>query len=120
MADALDEMLVDLRTSNALDLAAVSTDGLMVAADHADGIDAENVCATAGDAFLTMAALGAQLNRGEPEMLTIEYDDGTVVVSPLPHGGTLILLAAGHANLGRLRMASRRFRDQYLAVMEAV
>ena len=120
MADALNELLARLRADNDLDLAAVGADGLVVGADQADGLDAETICATAGDAYLMMTALGAELGRGEPTMLTIEYEGGTAVVSPLEHGAALILLTGRAVNLGRLRIAARRFREQYAGAMAAV
>ncbi len=120
MTDALNEMLARLRADNDLDLAAVSADGLMVGADSAEGIDAEGVCATAGDAYLMMTALGAELGRGDPTMLTIEYQGGTVVVGPLEHGAALIMLTGQGVNLGRLRLATRRFQEQYAGAMAAV
>ena len=119
MADALNDMLARLRADNDLDLAAVSADGLMVGADQAEGLDAESVCATAGDAFLMMTALGSELARGEPKMLTIEYEGGTVVVGPLDHGAALVMLTGAAVNLGRLRIASRRFREQYAGAVAA-
>jgi predicted regulator of Ras-like GTPase activity (Roadblock/LC7/MglB family) len=120
MADSLDELLARLRADNSLELAAVSADGLLVAADHAEGLDAEGICATAGDGYLMMTALGSELGRGEPTMLTIEYEAGTVVVGPLVHGAALIMLAAGPVNLGRLRISTRRFQEQYLGAMAGV
>ncbi len=54
-------------------------------------MDAENVCATAGGDDLMMTALGSELMRGDQIMLT-----GTSV------------------NLGRIRLAARRFHSQYL------
>ena len=120
MADALNEMLARLRADNDLDLAAVSADGLTVGADGAEGVDIEGVCATAGDAYLMMTALGAELGRGEPTMLTIEYQGGTVVVSPLEHGAALIMLTGQGVNLGRLRLATRRFQEQYAGAIAAV
>ena len=113
MADALNEMLARLRADNDLDLAAVSADGLMVGSDHADEVDADSMCATAGDAYLMMTALGAEFGRGDPVMLTIEYDSGTVIVSPLEHGAALIMLTGHAVNLGRLRLAARRFQQQF-------
>jgi predicted regulator of Ras-like GTPase activity (Roadblock/LC7/MglB family) len=120
MADALNEMLARLRADNDLDLAAVSADGLLVGADHTDGLDAEAVCATAGDGFLMMTALGSELDRGEPKMLTVEYEGGTVIVGPLDHGAALVMLTGTGVNLGRLRIASRRFREQYAGAVAAV
>ena len=117
MADALNEMLVRLRADNDLDLAAVSADGLVAGADFADGLDADTMCATAGDAYLMMTALGAELGRGDPAMLTVEYDGGTVIVSPLEHGAALVMLTGHVVNLGRLRIAARRFQEQYAGAM---
>ena len=120
MADALNEMLARLRADNDLDLAAVGADGLMVGVDGAEGVDAEGICATAGDAYLMMTALGAELGRGEPSLLTIEYEAGTVIVGPLEHGAALIMLTGQGVNLGRLRLAVRRFQEQYAGAMAAV
>lgn len=108
------EMLARLRADNDLDLAAISADGLTVAADFAEEFDGEAICATAGDGFLMMLALGVELQRGDPEMLTIEYQSGTLVVCPLEHGAVLIMLTGKAVNLGRLRLAARRFQAQYL------
>ena len=120
MADALNELLARLRADNNLELTAVSSDGLLVAADHADGIDAETLCATVGDGYLMMSAIGSELGRGDAERLTIEYGDGTIVVSPLEHGAALIMLTGSAVNHGRLRIATRRFAEQYAALLAAV
>ena len=120
MANVLGEALARLRADNGLVLAAVTADGLMVAADHVDRLDAENACATVGDGFLMMTALGAELRSGEPQMLTIEYDASTVVVCPLDYGGALVMMTGGSVNLGRLRIAARRFQEQYRHLSAAV
>src|SRR3954465_15864641 len=114
MVDVLTELLARLRSDNDLDLAAISADGLMVASDYADGFDADGICATAGDGFFMMMALGAELHRGDPVMLTIEYHSGTVLVCPLEHGAVLVMLTGNAVNLGRLRLAARRFPAQNL------
>lgn len=119
MPDALPEMLAPPRAAHDLDLAALSADGLLVAADHAEGIDADAVCAAAGDGFLLMTTLGAELGRGNPALLTAEYDGGTVVVS-LDHGAAVVMLTGPIVNLGRLRPASRRFQHQYAESLAAV
>jgi predicted regulator of Ras-like GTPase activity (Roadblock/LC7/MglB family) len=112
MSDVLSDLLARLRADNGLVVAAVAADGLMVAADAADGLDPEAICATAGDGFLMMTALGAELSAGEATMLTIEYEGGTVVVTPLGFGAALVMMTGGTVNLGRLRLAARRFQEQ--------
>ena len=114
MVDGLDGMLARLRTENDLEFAAVSADGMLVAADAAEGVDADGICATGGDGYLVMTALGVELNRGAAQLLTVEYADGTFLLAPLEHGAVLVMLTNGNANLGRLRLASRRFQAQYV------
>lgn len=114
MLDLLTEMLARLRSENDLEFAAISADGMLVAADSAEDVDAEGICATAADGYLVMTALGLELKRGDQRMLTIEFTQGTVVVCPLELGAVLVMLTGGNANLGRLRLAARRFQAQYL------
>jgi predicted regulator of Ras-like GTPase activity (Roadblock/LC7/MglB family) len=112
--DLLTDMLARLRADNDLEFAAIAADGMMVVADSVEGVDADGVCATAADGYLVMTALGIELQRGEQQMLTIEYSGGTVLVCPLEHGAVLVMLTGGNANLGRLRLAARRFQSAYL------
>ncbi|HEX3301994.1 MAG TPA: roadblock/LC7 domain-containing protein [Thermomicrobiales bacterium] len=114
MVDVLEEMLARLRADNDLEFAAISADGMQVASDGADSLDAEGICATAADGYLVMTALGIELDRGDQQMLTIEYANGTVIVCPLEHGAVLVMLTGGNANLGRLRLAARRFQAHYV------
>jgi predicted regulator of Ras-like GTPase activity (Roadblock/LC7/MglB family) len=112
MGNMLTDLLARLRTDNGLVLAAVCADGLMVSADAAEGLDPDAICATAGDGYLVMTALGAELSAGEPTMLTIEYEGATVVLSPLGFGAALVMMTGSAVNLGRLRLAARRFQEQ--------
>ena len=114
MRDVLNDLLVRLRADNDLDLAAISADGLIVVADFAEGLDGDAICATAGDGYLMMTALGQDLHRGDQTMLTIEYAQGSVVICPLEHGAVLVMLTGLAVNLGRLRLAARRFQANYL------
>ena len=53
-------------------------------------------------------------------MLTIKYQGDTFVDSPLEHSAALIMLTGQGVNLGRLRLATRRFQEQYAGAMAAV
>jgi predicted regulator of Ras-like GTPase activity (Roadblock/LC7/MglB family) len=116
MVDPINDLLAKVRADNDLDLAAVSTDGLLVGVDAAEDLDVEGVCLTAGDIYLMKSALGAELGRGTPTLLTVEYESGMLVVGSLAQGAELILLTRNGANLGRLRLAARRFQEQYAEV----
>lgn len=118
MVDPINELLTKARADNDLDLAAVSADGMLVEVDCADGVDAESVCLTAGDIYLMKSALGAELGRGTPTLLTVEFESGTLVVGSLTQGAELIMLTRNGANLGRLRLAARRFQEQYAEAQE--
>lgn len=119
MVDALQDLLARTRTENDLDLAAVCADGLLVGSDAADHLDPQSISMAAGDLFLLKSALGAELHRGMPTMATVEYQGATVVVSALDHGAELILVTRTDANLGRLRIAARRFHEQYVEAAAA-
>jgi predicted regulator of Ras-like GTPase activity (Roadblock/LC7/MglB family) len=113
MADPIDDLLATVRVDNDLDLAAVSADGLLVGVNCAEGIDAESVCLTAGDIYLMKSALGVELGRGTPSLVTVEYEGGTLVVGSLAQGAELIMLTRNGTNLGRLRLAARKFQEHY-------
>jgi len=113
MSDVLTDLLTRLRADNDLDLAVVGTDGLVVAADHVEGADAEAIATSTGDLYLMMTAFGAEVGAGDPTILTTEYDGGTVMVAALEHGATLTMVSGHAVNLGRLRTAARRFQEQY-------
>ena len=114
MLDMLTDLLARLRSDNGLEFAAISADGMLVASDSAEEVDAESICATAADGYLVMTALGIELKRGDQQMLTIEFTEGTVIVCPLELGAVLVMMTGGNANLGRLRLAARRFQSHYL------
>jgi predicted regulator of Ras-like GTPase activity (Roadblock/LC7/MglB family) len=114
MHDTLKDMLARLRADNELDLAAISADGMMVVADYDAALDGDAICATAGDGYLMMSALSEELHRGGQAMLTIEYERGSLLIYALEHGAVLVMLTGSAVNLGRLRLAARRFQAQYV------
>lgn len=114
MLEELNAMLRDLRSELHLEVAAISADGNLIAGDFESGHDANRIAAAAGDGFLMMAAMGGLINRGEEMLLSIEYDNGALVVSPLEPGAVLVMVAGVMADIGMLRVAARRFQAQYL------
>ena len=56
----------------------------------------------------------AGLAGKEGLMLTVEYEGGTVLITPLELGAVLVMLTGTSVNLGRVRLAARRFHSQYL------
>ena len=113
MDDDLNQQLARLRAENDLDLAAVAMDGLLVGAAHAEELDAEGICLAVGDIALLKSALGAALGRGTPLLTTCEYEGGALVACALDLGAELVLLTREEANLGRLRVAARRFQEHF-------
>lgn len=87
----------------------VTTDGLVVDAATASGtvFDAEAIAANAVSGLLTLEALGQEF-ASTPRQAIIEFDRHLVLVAPLDQDTALVLVAAGSANLGRLRLAVRR------------
>lgn len=113
MPDDLTPMLARLRADHDLELAVVTLNGEVIAADSATGIDVDKVCQTVTDVLLLGSALGADVDLGSMRTSLVEYDRGIVVMTPLATGEDLVLLTTDLSNLGQLRIAARRFQNAY-------
>lgn len=116
----LNELIQQLRDIGGIDLAAVvGNDGLLLACSAAEGIDGEAVGAVAASGLLVAEALGRELERGGITQTTLEYADGLVLLTPLDPDVALLVLARPDANLGRLRLLTRRARGELLRAVSA-
>ncbi|MDQ6601700.1 MAG: roadblock/LC7 domain-containing protein [Chloroflexota bacterium] len=116
----LSELIQQLRDIGGIDLAAVvGNDGLLLASSAAEGIDAEAVGAVGASGLLVAEALGRELERGGVTQTTLEYEDGLVLLTPLDPDVALLVLARPDANLGRLRLLTRRARGELLRAVSA-
>jgi predicted regulator of Ras-like GTPase activity (Roadblock/LC7/MglB family) len=111
----LSELLQQLRDIGGIDLAAVvGNDGLVLASSAAEGIDVEAVGAVAASGLLLAEALGRELERGAAVQTILEFADGMALLMPLDPDVALLVLARLDANLGRLRLVTRRARGDLM------
>lgn len=116
----LNELIQQLRDIGGIDLAAVvGNDGLLLACSAAEGIDGEAVGAVSASGLLVAEALGRELERGGITQTTLEYEHGMVLLTPLDADVALLVLARPDANLGRLRLLTRRARGELLRAVSA-
>jgi len=116
----LSELIRQLRDIGGIDLAAVvGNDGLVLASSAAEGIDAEAVGAVGASGLLVAEALGRELERGGITQTTLEFENGLVLLTPLDPDVSLLVLARPDANLGRLRLLTRRARGELLRAVSA-
>ncbi len=116
----LSELIQQLRDIGGIDLAAiVGNDGLLLASSAAEGIDAEAVGAVGASGLLVAEALGRELERGGITQTTLEFEHGLVLLTPLDPDVALLVLARPDANLGRLRLLTRRARGELLRAVSA-
>lgn len=116
----LGELIQQLRDIGGIDLAAVvGNDGLLLASSAAEGIDAEAVGAVGASGLLVAEALGRELERGGITQTTLEFENGLVLLTPLDPDVALLVLAQPDANLGRLRLLTRRARGELLRAVSA-
>lgn len=116
----LNELIQQLRDIDGIDLAAVvGNDGLLLAWSAAEGIDSEAVGAVSASGLLVAEALGRELERGGITQTTLEYEQGLVLLTPLDPDVALLVLARPDANLGRLRLLTRRARGELLRAVSA-
>lgn len=116
----LNELMQQLRDIGSIDLAAIiGNDGLLLACSAADGIDGESVGAVSASGLLVAEAMGRELERGGITQTTLEYENGLVLLTPLDPDVALLVLARPDANLGRLRLLTRRARGELLRAVSA-
>ncbi len=116
----LSELMQQLRDIGGIDLAAiVGNDGLLLACSAAEGIDGESVGAVSASGLLVAEAMGRELERGGITQTTLEYEHGLVLLTPLDPDVALLVLARPDANLGRLRLLTRRARGELLRAVSA-
>lgn len=119
--ESLATLLGRLQVAGGVDLAAlVSTDGFLVEATHAEGLDAEEFSAVATNGLMVALAIGREIDRGEIASTIFEYEAGTVILNRLDDELVLILLAGPGVNLGRLRLIARRYRDELIAAAATI
>ncbi len=116
----LNELIQQLRDIDGIDLAAVvGNDGLLLASSAGEGIDSEAVGAVSASGLLVGEALGRELERGGITQTTLEFEHGLVLLTPLDPDVALLVLARPDANLGRLRLLTRRARGELLQAVNA-
>ena len=109
MAQGLADALRNLQTSSGLTMAAVvGSDGLVIESVADTGVDSESICSVAANGLLMMDALTQELNSSAATMMTLEYENDTVLLAPIDQDNMLVLLAGPGTNLGRMRILMRR------------
>jgi predicted regulator of Ras-like GTPase activity (Roadblock/LC7/MglB family) len=121
MSQNLADALRELQQSSGLAMAAVvGSDGLVIDAASESGIDAESICSVAANGLLMMDALSQELNATAARMLTLEYENNTILLAPLDQENLLVLLAGAGTNLGRLRILMRRSIDNLSSALSNI
>ncbi|HEX5506055.1 MAG TPA: roadblock/LC7 domain-containing protein [Thermomicrobiales bacterium] len=122
MADSLPAVLSRIQVAgNAELVAAASTEGFLIDAARRDDValDAEEFAAVAVNGVMVAQALGREISRGAMAGAFFEYEQGTVIVSVLDDEVALVILAGKETNLGRLRLITRRYRDDVVQAARA-
>jgi predicted regulator of Ras-like GTPase activity (Roadblock/LC7/MglB family) len=113
MTAELTRLLQKLQAADGTDLIAVITmDGLLIDSAGRPEIDATATAAAACNGLLMARALGGELDRGEPQLVSIEYQQGLLLLQPLDEDLGLVILAPKDANLGRLRLVMRKYAQE--------
>jgi hypothetical protein len=120
MTSELTRLLQKLQAADGTDLIAVITmDGLLIDSAGDPDIDANSAAAAACNGLLMARALGGELRRGEPQLVSIEYAYGLLLLQPLDEDLGLIILAPRDANLGRLRLVMRKYAQELVRATTA-
>lgn len=120
-SESLATLLGRLQIAGGVDLVAVvSGDGFLIEAAHTEGLDAEELAAVATNGLMVAKAIGMELKRGNVDSVIFEYAKGTLLMNSLDEELVLLLLANPGVNLGRLRLLARRYHDELLVAAGAI
>jgi predicted regulator of Ras-like GTPase activity (Roadblock/LC7/MglB family) len=120
-SESLATLLRRLQIVGGVDLVAVvSSDGFLIEAAHTEGLDAEELAAVATNGLMVAKAIGMELRRGAIDSVIFEYGKGTLMMNALDEELVLLLLANPGVNLGRLRLLARRYHDELLVAAGAI
>lgn len=121
MSTPLHGLLKHFRIIDGVDLAAVvAMDGLLMESTARPGVDTEAICAVAANGLALSEALGREINKGSAEQLTLEYEDGVVLIAPLTPDAMLLVLTHGREHLGRLRFLAQKHYDAFVSAVYAI
>jgi predicted regulator of Ras-like GTPase activity (Roadblock/LC7/MglB family) len=120
-SESLATLLGRLQIAGGVDLVAVvSSDGFLIEAAHIEGMDAEELAAVATNGLMVAKAIGMELKRGAIDSVIFEYGKGTLMMSSLDEDLVLLLIANPGVNLGRLRLLARRYHDELMVAAGAI
>ncbi|MDP2212070.1 MAG: roadblock/LC7 domain-containing protein [Candidatus Aquicultor sp.] len=93
----------------------VTRDGFIV--DYASNIEFEldMVSAVVATGFGMLDKIGSELERGALSTGMLEYEEGTVVISPLVPDIALVIIASQWTTLGRIRWEIKKYGDELIA-----
>lgn len=93
----------------------VTRDGFIV--DYASNIEFEldMVSAVVATGFGMLDRIGSELERGALSTGMLEYEEGTVVISPLVPDIALVIIASQWTTLGRIRWEVKKYGDELIA-----
>ncbi len=118
MSTVLRKILTDIsRVEGVRGVVVVSRDGLVLdAVIPGRDIDAEDLGASLSQAVNLMAKIGGQFDLGSLKIMSLEYDDGMIVVGDLGENFVLVI-ADRNAMVGMIRNEIRKQREKIKALV---
>ena len=92
-------------------------DGLLIASEADDGVDAEQVAAHVPSILQYSEELGQAAAQGDLRTVVLEHSHGATVMSAMSRDAVLLVLASPMADLGALLFDLRRHRANIAALV---
>ncbi len=90
----------------------VGRDGFVIDSMAPAGVDTDMMAAIASTGLGSSEAMGKQLSKGNLNVSMIEYEGGSIFLSPVGQDAFLAIIAEEKANLGMIRFSTRKYRDK--------
>jgi predicted regulator of Ras-like GTPase activity (Roadblock/LC7/MglB family) len=89
----------------------VSRDGFIIDGTSGEDVDLEALAAVTSSAFIAWESAGIEVAIGQPRVLLVETENGSLVVTPVDADALLVVMGNRLANLGRIRIEAARARE---------
>lgn len=90
----------------------VGRDGFIIDSIAPAGVDTDMMAAIASTGLGSSEAMGKQLSKGSLIISMIEYEGGSVLLSPVGQDAFLAVITEEKANLGMIRFSTKKYRDK--------
>ncbi len=95
----------------------VGRDGFVIESAVSGKIDIDALGAMASTGMGTSEAMGIELGRGNLNLMLVELEKGSIILSPLSSNESIAIIADTMASVGRIRYELKKNKERLMAAL---